>query len=163
MVVIHTSYATIKMLGPKGVITINADQRDTLARENAALSQVGSFGAEATQKQSAKMGKTQGGSTPLKTSAPKPLIASTPRPPLAKKGTYVASPSDQHPTDQPVDDQKKGADDKEVPVDTNNQTIHSGSAQTWIPNRNSRSSFFSRTISMSLHAKYHICPGSLGK
>jgi hypothetical protein len=38
MVVIHTVYATIKMLGPKGVIIIKADQRDTLACENTSLS-----------------------------------------------------------------------------------------------------------------------------
>jgi hypothetical protein len=37
MVVIHTTYATMKMLGPKGVITIKANQRDALACENATL------------------------------------------------------------------------------------------------------------------------------
>jgi hypothetical protein len=31
MVVIHTAYATLKMPDPKGMITIKADQRDTLA------------------------------------------------------------------------------------------------------------------------------------
>jgi hypothetical protein len=31
MMVIHTSYATLKMPGSKGVITIKADQRDALA------------------------------------------------------------------------------------------------------------------------------------
>jgi hypothetical protein len=35
-------------------------------------------------------------------------------------GTYTASSSDQQSTDQPVDDKKKGADDKEVLVDHNN-------------------------------------------
>ncbi len=40
------AYATIKMPNPKHVITIKADQRDTLACENVALSQVGRFGAE---------------------------------------------------------------------------------------------------------------------
>jgi hypothetical protein len=40
MVVIHTTYATMKMPGSKGVITIKADQRDALACENASLSQV---------------------------------------------------------------------------------------------------------------------------
>jgi hypothetical protein len=64
------------------------------------------------------LAKTQGGSTPLKTSAPKPSIGGTPRPPSVKKGTYAASPSTQQPTDQSVDD-KKGAADKEVPVDPN--------------------------------------------
>jgi hypothetical protein len=31
MAVIHTDYAMMKMPGPKGVITIKADQRDALA------------------------------------------------------------------------------------------------------------------------------------
>jgi hypothetical protein len=35
MAVIHTAYATLKMPGPKDVITIKADQRDALAYENA--------------------------------------------------------------------------------------------------------------------------------
>jgi hypothetical protein len=37
MAVIHTAYATLKMLGPKGMMTIKADQRDALAYENATL------------------------------------------------------------------------------------------------------------------------------
>jgi hypothetical protein len=41
MAVIHTSYATMKMPGPKGVITIKADQRNDLACENATLTHVG--------------------------------------------------------------------------------------------------------------------------
>jgi hypothetical protein len=48
------------------------------------------------------------------------LTFGTPQPPSTKKGTYVASTSNQLPTDQPVDDKKKGVDDKEVPVDHNN-------------------------------------------
>jgi myo-inositol-hexaphosphate 3-phosphohydrolase len=91
-----------------------------LACENATLSQAGRFGVEAAQKQLVKVAKTQGGSSPLKTSALKLPIASTPQPPSAKKGTYTASSSDQQSTDQPVDDKKKGADDKEVLVDRNN-------------------------------------------
>jgi hypothetical protein len=37
MVVIHTAYATIKMPGPNGVITLKSDAHDALACENAAL------------------------------------------------------------------------------------------------------------------------------
>jgi hypothetical protein len=33
---------------------------------------------------------------------------------MTKKGAYVASPSTQPPVDQPTDDKKKEADDKEV-------------------------------------------------
>jgi hypothetical protein len=50
----------------------------------------------------------------------KPLTIGTPRPPSAKKGTYGASVSNQPLPDQLADDKKKGADDKEVPVDPSN-------------------------------------------
>jgi hypothetical protein len=43
MPVIHSAYATMKMLNPKGVITIKADQLDALAFENTSLSHVGRF------------------------------------------------------------------------------------------------------------------------
>jgi hypothetical protein len=64
MVVIHTTYATMKMSSPKGVITIKADQRDVLACENATLTHAGRFGEKATQEQAIKVAKTQGNSTP---------------------------------------------------------------------------------------------------
>jgi hypothetical protein len=41
MVVIHTAYATMKMSGPKGVITNKADQCDALACENVTLTHAG--------------------------------------------------------------------------------------------------------------------------
>jgi hypothetical protein len=41
MAVIHTAYATMKMPGPKGVITIKTDQRNDLACENATLTHAG--------------------------------------------------------------------------------------------------------------------------
>jgi hypothetical protein len=43
MAVIHTAYATLKMPGSKGVITIKVDQRDALAYENTTLMHVGRF------------------------------------------------------------------------------------------------------------------------
>jgi hypothetical protein len=43
MVVIHTAYATMKMLAPMGMITIKADQRDALTCENATLTHAGRF------------------------------------------------------------------------------------------------------------------------
>jgi hypothetical protein len=64
--VIHTAYATMKMPGSKGVITIKSDQQDTLACENATLTQAGRFGEKVAQEQAANVAKTQGGSTPLK-------------------------------------------------------------------------------------------------
>jgi hypothetical protein len=96
MAVIHTADTTIKMPGPKGVITIKDDQQDALACENASLSYVGRFGEKAAQEQAAKV---KGGSTPSKTSAFKPPIGNYPRllPPL--KGTNVASSSTTTPVD----------------------------------------------------------------
>jgi hypothetical protein len=56
--VIHTVYATMKMPGLMGVITIKADQRDALACENASLLHVGRFRNKAAQDQAAKVAKT---------------------------------------------------------------------------------------------------------
>jgi hypothetical protein len=120
MAIIHTVYATMKMPDPMGMITINADQRDALACENATLTHARRFGEKVAQEQAAKVVKTHGGSTPFKSSAPKPLTISSPRTPLAKKGTYGASTSQQPPTDQQAGDKKKEADDKEVLVDPSN-------------------------------------------
>jgi hypothetical protein len=44
MTIIHTTYATIKMPGPRGIITLKSDQRDALACENTALTHAGRFG-----------------------------------------------------------------------------------------------------------------------
>jgi hypothetical protein len=41
MVIIHTVYATLKMHGPKCVITIKDNQCDTIAYENTILTHVG--------------------------------------------------------------------------------------------------------------------------
>jgi hypothetical protein len=38
--VVHTAYATIKMPGPKGVITLKSNQCDALACENTTLTHV---------------------------------------------------------------------------------------------------------------------------
>jgi hypothetical protein len=62
------------------------------------------LGKKVAQEQLAKVAKTQGDSTPLKTSVPKPPIGDTTRTPSAKKGAYAASPSIQHPADQLTDD-----------------------------------------------------------
>jgi hypothetical protein len=123
MVVIHTTYTTMKMHGPKGVITIKADQRDTLSCENASLLHAGCFSDKAAQKQAAKAAKTESGSTPNKPSVSKPPTDSIPRVPAAQKGTYVASVSNQPLVDQKADNKLKGttaAKDKEVLVDSSN-------------------------------------------
>jgi hypothetical protein len=49
MVVIHTTYATIKMLGPKGIIILKSDQCDALACENIALTHARRFGEKEAQ------------------------------------------------------------------------------------------------------------------
>jgi hypothetical protein len=43
MAVIHTTYATIKMSGPRGVITLKSDQRGAIAYENTTLTHAGRF------------------------------------------------------------------------------------------------------------------------
>jgi hypothetical protein len=65
----------------------------------------------------AKVAKTHGGSTPIKIAAPKPPTGGTLRPPVEKKSTFMGSISNPPIVDQPVDDKKKGATDKEVLVD----------------------------------------------
>jgi hypothetical protein len=64
MSVIHTAYATVKMPGPRGVITLKSDQRDALACENASLTHARRFDKEEAQKLAAKVAKTHGGGTP---------------------------------------------------------------------------------------------------
>jgi hypothetical protein len=78
MAVIHTACATMKMPGSKDVITIKAGQRGALACENATLTHIGRFDEKAVQEQAAKVAKMQGGSTPLRSSTPKPLTIGTP-------------------------------------------------------------------------------------
>jgi hypothetical protein len=58
MAVIHTAYAMMKMPGPKGVITIKADQWDALACENATFTHAGQFSEKAAQEEAAKVVKT---------------------------------------------------------------------------------------------------------
>jgi hypothetical protein len=78
MAVIHTVYATLKMPDPKGVITIKADQHDTLACENATLTHIGRFGEKAAQEQATKIAKTHVGSTSIMSLVPKPLMIDSP-------------------------------------------------------------------------------------
>jgi hypothetical protein len=163
MVIIHTAYVTMKMRGPKGVIIIKADQRDTLVCENNTLMQAGQFGEKAAQDQVAKIAKAHNGNTSFKSLAPKQVTISSPRPPSAKKGAYGALASNQEPGDQSADIKKKEAVDKEVPVNPSNPDKMLRIAQALRPNRNSRSSVFSRKIWMPLHDRYQICLGSLGR
>jgi hypothetical protein len=123
LAVIHTAYATMNMPGLKGVITIKADQRQTLACENASLPHVGCFSDKAAQEQTTKAAKIKGGNTPNKPSAFKPPTDSIPRAPTTQKGTYVASASNQPLVDQKADIKLKGTaviEDKEVLVDPSN-------------------------------------------
>jgi hypothetical protein len=123
MVVIHTAYAMIKMPGPKGVITIKANQRDGLACENASLSYVGYFEEKAAQEQAAKAAKVKGGSMPSKTSASKPPIGNSPRLLPSSKGTNIALGSTPALVDQKADNKLKGTmetKDKQVIVDPSN-------------------------------------------
>jgi hypothetical protein len=93
MAAIHTAYATIKMPGPKGVIIIKSDQHDALACENVALTHARRFGKKEAQELAAKVAKTHGGSTPVRTSSSKPPTSGTLWPPVEKKSTFVGSTS----------------------------------------------------------------------
>jgi hypothetical protein len=59
MAVIHTAYATIKMPGPNGVITITSNHRDAIACENATLTHARKFGNKEAQDLAVKMAKIQ--------------------------------------------------------------------------------------------------------
>jgi hypothetical protein len=115
--VIHTVYKTIKMPGPRGVITLKLDQRDALAYENATLTHAGKFGKKETQNLAAKVAKTHGGGTSARMVTPRPLTGNTPKMPTAKKSTMATPISTQRTTDQLVTDERKGGADKEIQVD----------------------------------------------
>jgi hypothetical protein len=93
MAVIHTAYTTIKMPGPKDIIVLKSNQHDALACENTTLTHAGRFGKNEAQELATNVAKAHGGSTPIKTAAPKPLAARTFRPPTEKKDTFVGSTS----------------------------------------------------------------------
>jgi hypothetical protein len=78
MAVNHTTYGTLNMPGPMGVITIKVVQCDTLACENATLTHDRQFGEKAAQEQAAKIAKTHDGSTSFKSLVPKPLAIDSP-------------------------------------------------------------------------------------
>jgi hypothetical protein len=70
MAVIHTAYATIKMPGPKGVITLMSDHWDVVACENATLTHAGKFSNKEAQDLAVKMAKNQQGNTPSRIATP---------------------------------------------------------------------------------------------
>jgi hypothetical protein len=117
MAVIQTTYTTIKMPGPKGIIVLRSDHRDALACENIALIYAGRFGEKEAQELAMKVAKAHGGSTLIRTVVAKPPAAETFWPLTEKKSTFVGSTTNQPITDQLVDDKKKGAADKEVAID----------------------------------------------
>jgi hypothetical protein len=117
MAVIHTAYATIKMVGPKGVIVCKSDQRDALASENATLTHVGQFSEREAQELAAKVAKTHRGSTSVRIVVPRPPTGGTLWPLAERKSTFMGSTSIQPTADQATDDKKKGATNKQVSVD----------------------------------------------
>jgi hypothetical protein len=120
MAVIHTAYTTIKMPGPKGVITITSDHRDVVACENASLTHAKKIGNKEAQDLAVKMAKIQQGNTPSRKATPGSAAEGASRPATLTKGITVASPSNQPATNQLAAEDKKGATDKEVVVDPNN-------------------------------------------
>jgi hypothetical protein len=119
MAVIHTAYATIKIPGPKGVITLTSDHRDAVACENVALTQAGKFGNKEAQDLAVKMAKVSQGNTPFRIATPASAVEGASRPATLTKGITVASPSNQPAANQLAAKDKKGATDKEVVVDPN--------------------------------------------
>jgi hypothetical protein len=120
MAIIHTAYATIKMPGPKGVITLTSDHRDVVACENAALTHAGKFSNKEAQDLAVKMAKIQHGNTPSRIAMPGSAAEGASRPTTLTKGITVASPSNQPAANQLAAEDQKGATDKEVAVDPNN-------------------------------------------
>jgi hypothetical protein len=116
MAVIQTAYATVKMPGPRGVITLKSNQCDALACENVALTHTGRFRKEEAQKLATKVAKTHGGGTPAMTVTPGPSAGGTSKMHVAKQkqSMTVTTASTQRVTDQLVADEKKGATDKEI-------------------------------------------------
>jgi hypothetical protein len=114
----------MKMPGPKGVITIKADQLDALASKNASLSHAGCYDDKVIQDQEAK---TQADNAPQKTSTSKPPpTSSTPQASMestTQMGVNTSSASAQPPADQKTDNKKKGTtedeDNKEMVADPN--------------------------------------------
>jgi hypothetical protein len=108
MALIHTDYATVKMPGPRAVITLKSDQRDGLACENATLTHARRFGKEDAQKLAVKVAKTHGGGTPARTVTPGPSAGDTSKTHVAKQkqGMMVTPASTQRATDQLVADKK---------------------------------------------------------
>jgi hypothetical protein len=119
MAVIHMAYATIKMPGPKGVITLTSDHRDAVAYENVALTQAGKFSNKEAQDLAVKMAKIPQGNTPSRIVTPASAAEGASRPATLTKGITVASPSNQPADNQLAAEDKKGATDKEVVVDPN--------------------------------------------
>jgi hypothetical protein len=119
MAVIHTTYVTIKIPGPKGIITLTSDHRDAVAYENVALTQAGKFGNKEAQDLAVKMAKIPQGNTPSRIATPTSAVEGASRPATLTKGTTVASPSNQPAANQLAAKDKKGATDKEVAVDPN--------------------------------------------
>jgi hypothetical protein len=71
MTVIHTTYATIKMSGPKGVIILKSEQRDALAYENATYTHARRFSEKEAHKLATKVARTHSGSTLVRLAMPK--------------------------------------------------------------------------------------------
>jgi hypothetical protein len=103
MAVIHTAYATIKMPGLRGVITLKSDHCDALACENVTITHAGRFGKEEAQK----------------TMTPRPSAGDTSKIPTAKQkqSMMITLASTQRTTDQLVADEGKGATDTEIQAD----------------------------------------------
>jgi hypothetical protein len=119
MTVIQTAYAIIKMPGPRGIITLMSDHRDTIACESVALTQAGKFSNKEAQDLAEKMAKIPQGNTSSRIATPASAAEGASRLATLTKGITVDSPSKQPAANQLAAEDKKEATDKEVAVDPN--------------------------------------------
>jgi hypothetical protein len=156
MTVIHTAYATIMMLGPKGVISLKSDQCDALACENAALTHTGRFSEKEAQELAAKRVKTHGASTQVRTVRPTHQLVVPPNR-LQRRRAHLWAPRQTNPPQiNRRMTRRRGPQTKKFQWTPTTPTRSFISAQSSIPNRNSCSSLFSRKIWISSHGRYQI-------
>jgi hypothetical protein len=145
MAIIQIAYATMKMPGPKGVITIKADQWDALAYENATLHMQG---ASAKRRRTSKQQRWRR----RKVAAPRSdhrHPSHWPSIPLDLLQQRKAHMLPHHPISSPPIIRlmtRRVLMTKKSWLTPATQTRSSGSAQALMLNRNSRSSLVFRTI-----------------
>jgi hypothetical protein len=160
MAVIHTAHVTIKMPGPKGVITLKSDQHDALPCENAALTHARRFDEKEVQELATKMAKMHKGSTPVRTVPPKPQTSGTPDRLQRRRAHSWAPRQNSSPWISRRMTRRRRPQTWKFRWTLTTPTRSFASARSSTPNRNLRSSLFSGKIWTSSHCRYQIYLGS---